>query len=83
MFPQFCVAKWHHKATMSQTIYCLTYEASILFSSIHYPKTVVPEETKSSHKPLWSSEDFSSYADDGGAKHWAQVRSLWNKMSSE
>lgn len=39
----------------------------------HYPGTVSPTNAKMTGKPLWSSEDYSTYNDDIGAGCWARV----------
>ena len=42
----------------------------------HYPGTVSPTNAKMTGKPLWSSEDYSTYNDDVGAGCWARVSPL-------
>uniref|UniRef100_A0A914V3T9 galactosylceramidase n=1 Tax=Plectus sambesii TaxID=2011161 RepID=A0A914V3T9_9BILA len=40
---------------------------------VHYPGTQLPENTRMSSLPLWSSEDYSTFNDDVGAGCWARI----------
>lgn len=40
---------------------------------VHYPGTNSNAECVSLNKPLWSSEDYSSYGDSVGAGCWARI----------
>src|SRR6218665_1706190 len=44
------------------------------FSS-HYPGTTSSNDAVKTNKPLWSSEDYSTFNDNVGAGCWARVRS--------
>ena len=41
--------------------------------SAHYQGTYSDADAMATHKPLWASEDYSTYNDDIGAGCWARV----------
>lgn len=42
--------------------------------STHYPGTMSPTEASATGKPLWSSEDYSTFNDNIGGGCLARVR---------
>lgn len=40
---------------------------------VHYPGTVSPQSAVNSGKPLWSSEDYSTFNDANGGGCWARI----------
>ena len=44
-----------------------------LYYSAHYPGTNSPFTARQTGKPLWASEDYSTFNDDTGAGCWARV----------
>ncbi|CAG5127412.1 unnamed protein product, partial [Candidula unifasciata] len=40
---------------------------------VHYPGTTSSDDAKNSGKPLWASEDYSTYNDEFGAGCWARI----------
>lgn len=42
--------------------------------SAHYPGTMSGSKAEDTRKPLWASEDYSTYNDDVGSGCWARVR---------
>lgn len=40
---------------------------------VHYPGTKSPKEAKELKKPLWASEDWSTYANWIGGGCWARI----------
>ena len=47
--------------------------AFTLYHSAHYPSTNSPFTAHQTGKPLWASEDYSTFNDDTGAGCWARV----------
>ena len=45
----------------------------LLLYRAHYPGTYSDADALATHKPLWASEDYSTYNDDVGAGCWARV----------
>ena len=52
------------------------HKLMVSVSRAHYTGTYTSKEAKASGKPLWSSEDFSSEANEYGAACMARVRCL-------
>ena len=62
----------------------------LVLCSAHYPGTLSDDSALATHKPLWASEDFSTFNDDVGAGCWGRVRAhgsvcmvagVWNYAS--
>ena len=47
-----------------------------LLCRAHYPGTISDADALATHKPLWASEDYSTFNDDIGAGCWARVGML-------
>jgi galactosylceramidase len=47
--------------------------SSVSIIGAHYPGTVSDEAALATHKPLWASEDYSTFNDDVGAGCWARI----------
>jgi len=52
-----------------------TFICDIHCFSCHYPGTVSDAASVKTNKPLWASEDYSTFNDNVGAGCWARVRS--------
>lgn len=50
-----------------------THTQTPTHTSAHYPGTVSNANAMTTGKPLWASEDFSTYNDNIGAGCWARV----------
>ena len=65
---------------LSVNDYVLKNHESILYmhclppSRAHYPGTFSDTDAMATHKPLWASEDYSTYNNDVGSGCWARVR---------
>jgi galactosylceramidase len=47
--------------------------SSVSIVGAHYPGTFSDADALATHKPLWASEDYSTYNDDVGAGCWARI----------
>ncbi|GFR87702.1 galactocerebrosidase [Elysia marginata] len=47
--------------------------AAIYAIGTHYPGTISPSDAKTSGKPLWASEDYSTFNDEVGGGCWARI----------
>ncbi|PAA62362.1 hypothetical protein BOX15_Mlig000813g1 [Macrostomum lignano] len=49
------------------------FAAATFALGAHYPGTLSSDEAKRTGKPLWASEDFSTFNDDIGSGCWARI----------
>ena len=50
-----------------------SFAAAVSIIGCHYPGTTTTAESIKTYKPLWSSEDYSTYNDNVGAGCWARI----------
>lgn len=61
---------YHHFTNLPTAV--VTPSFSVSFRA-HYPGTYSDADAMATHKPLWASEDYSTFNDDVGAGCWARV----------
>ncbi|XP_013403028.1 galactocerebrosidase isoform X3 [Lingula anatina] len=49
------------------------FAAVVDYIGVHYPGTVTTDKALETKKPLWSSEDYSTFNDNVGAGCWARI----------
>ncbi|GAB1605893.1 galactocerebrosidase-like [Argonauta hians] len=47
--------------------------AAVSYIGVHYPGTLTTDDAISTGRPLWSSEDYSTFNDNVGAGCWARI----------
>ncbi|XP_029645821.1 galactocerebrosidase [Octopus sinensis] len=48
-------------------------QAAVSYIGVHYPGTVTTDKAMKTGRPLWSSEDYSTFNDNVGAGCWARI----------
>jgi len=63
---------------MVQQIQCIIGSILLLYRA-HYPGTKSDDNAVKTGKPLWASEDYSTFNDEEGTGCWARVSNVYHK----